>query len=70
MNKVVDQIVQIMENLPPAEQNKVWDYTQILAARFPERPNVGNPYPLRGTASVSLDPSEGVFVYPQNSPTD
>ena len=68
MSKVIDQVVQTLEKLPTEAQYMVLNYVETLTAQFPSQSIVGNPYPLRGTASISLDPSESVFSLPQNSP--
>lgn len=70
MNTVIVRVVQTLEKMPIEAQNMVLDYAKTLSAQFPNQPITDNPYPLRGTASVSIDPSESVFLYPQNNPTD
>ncbi len=62
MSKVIDQVVQTLEKMPTEAQNMVFDYAKILSAKFLNQPIIGNPYPLRGTASVILDPSESVLT--------
>lgn len=61
MNTVIDQAIQTLEKMPAEAQNMVFDYIQTLSAQFQKPSIVGNPYPLRGTASISVDPSESVL---------
>jgi hypothetical protein len=61
MSTVIDQAMQTLEKMPTEAQNMVFEYIQTLSARFLKQPIVGNPYPLRGTASIFIDPSESVL---------
>ena len=54
---ITAQVAKILDKLPIQAQNLVLAYAHSLRLQY-KAPSPDNPYPLRGTASFDLDPSE------------
>ena len=56
---IATQVSKILDKLPFQAQGLVLAYAQSLRLQH-KAPSPDNPYPLRGTATFDLDPSEPV----------